>query len=172
MLTQKGKDAKSIHQFTVKDIEGNEVSLEDYKGKVLLIVNTASKCGFTPQLEDMEKLYDEFKDDGFEILAFPSNDFAGQEPLDGEALQQFCVVQYNAKYPIFQKTSVKGREASPLFQFLSDKKLNGKVSSTPKWNFHKYLVDQDGKVVDYFYTITSPTSSKIKRSIKRLLEKE
>lgn len=170
MSVKKEKDAKSIHQFTVNDIKGNEVSLSDYEGKVLLIVNTASKCGFTPQLDAMEKLYEEFREDGFEVLAFPSNDFAGQEPLEGEALEQFCVLEYNAKYPIFEKTSVKGEDASPLFQFLSSKKRNGKFSSSPKWNFHKYLVDQDGRVVDYFYTVTNPSSSKIKRSIRKLLK--
>lgn len=163
-------DNNSIHQFTVKDASGKEVSLGDYKGKALLIVNTASQCGFTPQLDDMEKLYEEFKEDGFEVLAFPSNDFAGQEPLDGEAIQQFCMTKYNAQYPIFEKTIVKGKDASPLYKFLSDKKLNGKVSSKPKWNFHKYLVDKEGRVVDYYYSITNPTSNKIKRSIKKLLE--
>lgn len=162
-------DKNSIHQFKVKDASGNEVSLADYKGKALLIVNTASQCGFTPQLDDMEKLYEEFKDEGFEVLAFPSNDFAGQEPLDGEAIQQFCMIKYNAQYPIFEKTVVKGNDASPLYKFLSDKKLNGKVSSKPKWNFHKYLVDKEGRVVDYFYSITNPTSSKIKKSIKKIL---
>jgi len=162
-------DKNSIHQFSVKDIEEKEVSLSAYKGKVLLIVNTASKCGFTPQLEGMEELYKEFKDDGLEILAFPSNDFAGQEPLEGAAIQQFCVLEYSASYPIFNKVHVKGKNADPLFEFFSSKKLNGKFSSKPKWNFHKYLVDKDGKLVDYFYSITSPTSSKIKRSIKKLL---
>ena len=134
-----------------------------------MIVNTASKCGFTPQLDGMEELYKEFKDDGFEVLAFPSNDFAGQEPLEGEAIQQFCVTQYSANYPIFDKIHVKGKNADPLFEFFADKKLNGKFSSKPKWNFHKYLIDREGKVVDYFYAITKPTSSKIKRSIKKLL---
>ena len=170
MSNKKEMDKNSIHQFKVKDVSGKEVSLADYKGKALLIVNTASQCGFTPQLDDMEKLYEEFKEDGFEVLAFPSNDFAGQEPLDGEAIQQFCMTKYNAKYPIFEKTVVKGKDASPLYKFLSDKKLNGKVSSQPKWNFHKYLVDKEGKVVDYYYSITNPTSSKIKRSIKKILE--
>lgn len=162
-------DSKSIFQFTVNDIDGEPVSMESYKGKVLLIVNTASKCGFTPQLEAMENLYEEYKDEGFEVLAFPSNDFAGQEPLEGEELKQFCVLNYEAKYPIFDKVHVKGSEAAPLFEFLSKKSLNGKVNSTPKWNFHKYLVDQEGKVIDYFYSITSPTSKKIKRKIEALL---
>jgi len=160
---------QSIYQFSVKDIHQNEVALSKYKGKVLLIVNTASKCGFTPRLDDMEKLYEEFKGEDFEILAFPSNDFAGQEPLDGEAIQQFCVTKYSASYPIFDKIPVKGKNANPLFEFFSNKKLNGKFSSKPRWNFHKYLVDREGRVVDYFYTITKPTSAKIKRSIKKLL---
>jgi len=163
-------DSKSIFQFSVEDIDGKTVSLEDYKGKVLLIVNTASKCGFTPQLEGMEELYAMYKDKGFEVLAFPSNDFAGQEPLEGEELKQFCVMKYEAKYPIFDKVHVKGKDVAPLYEFLSKKSLNGKVNSVPKWNFHKYLVDQEGKVVDYYYSITSPTSGKIKRNIEKLLK--
>lgn len=163
-------DKKSIFQFTVNDTEGKPVSLEDYKGKVLLIVNTASKCGFTPQLESMEQLYETYKDQGFEVLAFPSNDFGGQEPLDGADLKQFCVMKYEAKYPIFDKLHVKGKETAPLFEFLSKKSMNGKVNSVPKWNFHKYLINKEGHVEDYYYSITSPTSSKIKRKIEKLLE--
>jgi len=162
--------SQSIHQFTVKDTAGKSVSLDKYKGKVLLIVNTASKCGFTPQLDDMTDLHNELKGEDFEILAFPSNDFAGQEPLEGEALQQFCVTKYSAEYPIFDKVHVKGKDADPLFQFLSDKSQNGKVSSTPKWNFHKYLVDKNGQVIDYYYSITKPNSKKIKKSISKLLK--
>ncbi len=160
---------QTIHQFTVKNINGEDISLEKYKGKVLLIVNTASKCGFTPQLNGMKELYDEFKDEDFEILAFPSNDFGGQEPLNGEALQQFCMIDYKAEYPIFDKIHVKGKDQSELFAFLSQKEKNGAIQSKPKWNFHKYLVDKNGKVVDYFLTITSPTSNKIKKSIQKLL---
>lgn len=160
---------QSIHQFTVKNIKGEDVSLEKYKGKALLIVNTASRCGFTPQLNGMKELYEEFKGQDFEILAFPSNDFAGQEPLDGEDLAQFCMVKYEAEYPIFDKVQVKGKGAAPLFKFLSDKKKNGKINSVPKWNFHKYLVDKDGKVVDYFLTITKPTANRLKKKIKSLL---
>ncbi|MGK0389666.1 MAG: glutathione peroxidase [Maribacter sp.] len=160
---------QTIHQFTVKDIEGNDVSLEQYKGKVLLIVNTASKCGFTPQLNGMKELYEEFKGEDFEILAFPSNDFAGQEPLDGKELAQFCMVKYEAEYPIFDKVHVKGKNASALYQFLSDKDKNGKINSIPKWNFHKYIIDKEGKVVDYYLTITKPTSNRLKKRIKSLL---
>ena len=162
---------ESIHKFTVNDIHGNPVELSDYKGKVLLIINTASKCGFTPQLDDMEKLYDDFKDKGFEILAFPSNDFGGQEPLEGEAIQQFCQLNYNASYPIFEKMHVKGSKASKLYQFLSSKRLNGRFNSVPKWNFHKYLIDKEGKLVNYYFTITNPNSSKIRKAITNLLQK-
>ena len=159
----------SIHQFSVKDITGKSVDLEKYKGKVLLIVNTASKCGFTPQLESMEKLYEEFRDEDFEILAFPSNDFGGQEPLNGEEIQQFCMTKYEATYPIFDKIHVKGKKANELFEFFSNKKKNGRFSATPKWNFQKYLVDKNGEVVNYYYSITNPTSNKIKKAIRKLL---
>ncbi len=161
--------SNSIHQFQVEDTTGAIVDLKKYAGKVLLVVNTASKCGFTPQLKDMEQLYAEYKDQGLEVLAFPSNDFAGQEPLEGEAIAQFCMTKYEASYPIFNKIKVKGKEVHPLYDFLSDKSKNGKVSSKPKWNFHKYLVDKEGKVVDYYLSITKPTSGKIKKAIEKLL---
>ena len=160
---------KSIHQFKVNDLAGKPVDLSDYKGKVLLVVNTASECGFTPQLKNLEKLYEEYKGKGFEVLGFPSNDFGRQEPLEGEAIHDFCERNYGVKFPIFEKVHVKGSKASPIFKFLSDKKLNGKVSSTPKWNFHKYLVDKEGKVVDFYYTITKPDSKKVKRAIEKLI---
>ena len=160
---------KSIHQFKVNDIKGQPVDLADYEGKVLLIVNTASKCGFTPQLKSMEELYQEYKDQGLEILAFPSNDFAGQEPLNGEEIESFCTLNYQSSFPLFEKVHVKGQESCDLYQFLADKKQNGQINSVPKWNFHKYLVDKEGKVIDYFYAITSPTSSKVKRAIEKLL---
>ena len=161
--------SQSVHQFQVKDVRGELVELSKYEGKVLLIVNTASKCGFTPQLHAMEELYEQYKDQGFEILAFPSNDFAGQEPLEGADIEQFCVTKYNASYPIFDKVHVKGSKACDLYQFLSNKKKNGQLSSTPRWNFHKYLVDKDGKVVDSFMTFTKPTAGRVQRAIKKLL---
>jgi len=161
---------KSIHQFTVNNIEGEEVNLADYEGKVLMVVNTASKCGFTPQLDDMEDIYREFREEGFEILAFPSNDFAGQEPLDGKEIQQFCQIKYDASYPIFEKVHVKGGDVHPVFNFLSRRSENGKISSTPRWNFHKYLIDKEGKVRTFFYTFTRPNANKVKRAIRRLIE--
>ncbi len=162
--------SNSIHQFQVEDTTGAIVDLKNYAGKVLLVVNTASKCGFTPQLKDMEAVYAQYKDQGLEVLAFPSNDFAGQEPLEGAAIAQFCVTKYEASYPIFNKIKVKGSGVHPLYDFLSDKSKNGAVSSKPKWNFHKYLVDKNGKVVDYFLSITNPNGKKIKKAIEKLLE--
>ena len=159
----------SIHQFKVKDLQGKEVDLSEYKGKVLLVVNTATECGFTPQLGGLEKLYEEYKDKGFEILAFPSNDFQGQEPRDGDAIGQFCQKNYGVSFRMFEKQHVKGKDASDVFKFLSDKKQNGKVSTSPKWNFHKYLVDKDGKVIDHFYTFTDPTAGRVKKAIEKLL---
>jgi len=157
-----------IYQFDVQQINGEDKSLSDYKDKVLLIVNTASQCGFTPQLKDLVELKTRFKDKDFEILAFPSNDFGGQEPLDGEAIVTFCE-SFGANFPIFDKIRVRGPYAHPLYKFFSDKKENGKLSSVPRWNFHKFLIDKEGKVTDFFYPFTKPNSSKIKKKIERLL---
>ena len=157
-----------VYQFDVQQINGEEKSLSDYKDKVLLIVNTASQCGFTPQLKDLVELKTRFKDKDFEILAFPSNDFGGQEPLDGEAIVSFCE-SFGANFPIFDKIRVRGPYAHPLYKFFSDKKENGKLSSVPRWNFHKFLIDKEGKVTDFFYPFTKPNSSKIKKKIERLL---
>jgi glutathione peroxidase len=164
-------DEKSIYQFTVEKLNGEHVNLADYQDKVLLIVNTASQCGFTPQLQDLSDLKKEFAGANFEILAFPSNDFGGQEPLEGEAIATFCS-NYGNNFTIFEKTRVRGPYANPLYKFLADKKANGGIGVKPRWNFHKYLIDRSGKVVDFFYPFTKPTSSKIKKRIQRLLAAE
>lgn len=160
---------KSVHNYTVHDLTGKEVNLSSFKGKVLLIVNTASECGFTPQYEELEKLYQQYKLKGFVVLAFPSNDFGGQEPLNGKAIEQFCTVKFHTTFPIFDKIHVKGEEADPLFKFLSNKSENGQVDISPKWNFQKYLIDKEGRVIDYYISTTSPTSSKVKKAIETLL---
>jgi len=162
----------TVYPFKVRLINGTEKNLADYDGKVLLIVNTASGCGFTPQLKDLQQIRDEFSDQGFEILGFPSNDFGKQEPLDGKAINEFCEVNYGVQFPIFDKIMVRGKEAHPLFKFLADKKLNGNVTSTPRWNFHKYLINKKGEVVEYFFPFTKPTSSKVKKKIQRLLNEQ
>lgn len=160
---------KNIYTFEVENLKGEKVSLKQYEGKVLLIVNTASECGFTPQLKDLEDLRKDFKDEKFEILAFPSNDFGQQEPLNDEAIGKFCAINYHTHFSIFKKMRVRGEYAAPLFKFLSEKKLNGNINSTPRWNFHKYLVNQKGEVVDYFYSFTKPNSTRIKKKIQKLL---
>jgi len=159
----------TIYQFKVENAKGEEVKLEKYQGKVLMIVNTAYECGFIPQLQDLEELRKEFEDQKFEILAFPSNDFGQQEPLNDEAIGKFCAINYHAHFTIFKKTRVRGSYASPLFKFLADKKQNGHVSAAPRWNFHKYLINSKGEVIDYFFPFTKPNSAKVKKKIQKLL---
>ncbi len=143
----------------VKDIDGQEVNLCKYQGKVLLIVNTASKCGFTGQYADLEKLYQKYHNQGFEILAFPSNDFLNQEPANNEEIKSFCTLNYNISFPLFAKIKVKGKEQSPLYAKLSAAKGN------PQWNFQKYLISREGKVIENFAPLTSPLSAKLEKSI-------
>lgn len=160
---------KSVYQFTVQKLNGEPMSLGTYKGKVLLIVNIASECGFTPQLKDLENLRKDYEAEDFEILAFPSNDFGGQEPLEGFALGDFCEKNYGVSFPVFEKIRVRGDYAHPLYKFLSDKKVNGHVGASPRWNFHKYLINTRGETVDFFYPFTKPNSSRIKKRINKLL---
>lgn len=162
-------DSTSIHEYNFTGLDGEPVNFADFSGKVLLIVNTASECGFTPQLKGLENLYQTYKSKGFEVLAFPSNQFGGQEPLSEEGIGTFCQKNYGVSFPIMQKSDVKGKEANPVYQFLSSKKLNGAVNSKPKWNFHKYVVDKEGKVRDYFFSTTTPESKKVVRLIEQLL---
>lgn len=162
---------KSIYQFSVKNIKGQDTDLSTYKDQVILIVNTASECGFTPQYKGLEELYQKYKEQGFTILGFPSNDFGGQEPLKGNEITSFCEINYGVTFPLFEKTVVKGKNASELFQFLSSKKLNGSVNISPKWNFQKYLIDKEGHVYDYYLSTTKPSSKKIARAIEKLLDK-
>ena len=161
---------RTVYQFTVQRLNGEEVSLAEFRNKVLLIVNTASECGFTPQLRELEKLRKEFEDTDFEVLAFPSNDFGRQEPLMGSAIMKFYKINYKIRYNVFNKIHVRGKKAHPLYKFLADRRQNGRVSSIPRWNFHKYLINRDGEVVDYFYSFTKPGSERIKRRIRQLLE--
>jgi len=160
---------ESIHQFTFNDLSEKPVNFADFEGKVLLIVNTASKCGLTPQYEGLEKLYQTYQKEGLEIIAFPSNQFNGQEPEDNAAIGEFCQRNYGVSFKVMEKSDVKGATANPIFQFLTDKQRNGKVGLSPKWNFQKYIVDKTGKVRDYFLPITEPKSKKIAKLVERLL---
>ena len=180
----------SVYDFTVKTKRGEDKSLADYKGKVLLIVNTASKCGFTPQFEELQKLYDDYKDKGLEILGFPCNQFAGQEPGTNEEVQQFCKLNYGVTFPIFAKGDVRGESAQPLFKYLTaQKKFAGFDMNHPvaaplldalqknfpeflegdgiKWNFTKFLIGRDGEVVARFEPTTTPAA--IAKDIEALL---
>ena len=159
----------NIYSFKVKKINGEEQPLSAYRNKVVLIVNTASECGFTPQLKELQQLKDEINSPDFEILGFPTNDFGKQEPLNGSDIASFCEINQGVKFPVFDKIMVRGAHAHPLYQFLSEKKQNTKLSSKPRWNFHKYLLNKNGELEDYFLPFTKPLSSKIKKKIQQLL---
>jgi glutathione peroxidase len=159
----------SVHQFTMADINGEDVNLSQYKGKVVLIVNVASKCGLTPQYKDLQKLYDEKKDDGLVILGFPANNFAGQEPGTDDEIESFCQKNYGVTFPMFSKISVKGDDIHPLYQFLTDKEKNGVMDSKVKWNFQKYLLNKDGELVEMIAPSQSVLSEDVRASINRLL---
>jgi len=161
--------ADSIYDFEVKDLTGKPVKLAQYKGKVLLVVNIASKCGLTPQLDGLETLYKKYKDKGFEVLAFPSNDFM-QEPKEGDKISEFCSVNYGVDFKIFEKGKVKGADAQPVYQYLGgqSKRLLF-FKNFPVWNFHKYLVDKNGRVVDSFNPWKKPEDAKIAEEIEKYL---
>ncbi len=142
-------------------------NLCQYQGKVILVVNTASYCGFTSQYEGLEKIYAKYKDRGFVVLGFPSNDFGQQEPGSNKEIAEFCKNTFDVKFPMFAKSSVSGSNPNPLF-----KMLIAKTGTTPKWNFYKYLIDRNGNVVDSFGSITKPTSTSITNQIEKLLEEK
>lgn len=155
-----------IYDYTVKDTFGDDYSLENIKGKVALIVNTASKCGFTPQFEGLEELYQEYKDDGFIILGFPSNQFGKQDPGTNEEIRDFCQINYGVSFPMMKKIDVNGDNEDPLNTYLKDEQ-GGVLSGKIKWNFTKFLIDRDGNVVDRYAPTTKPED--IKEDIEKLL---
>ncbi|WP_338453298.1 glutathione peroxidase [Niallia oryzisoli] len=179
----------SVHSFKAKLSNGEEIGLDSYKGKVMLIVNTASKCGLTPQYEGLEKLYETYKDKGFTVLGFPCNQFGGQEPGTNEEISSFCSLNYQVEFPIFQKIDVNGENAHPLYQYLrkeapEDENLDKNSGlykhlstnapellegSNIKWNFTKFLIDKDGSVVERYAPTTTP--EEIQNDIEKLLTK-
>ena len=160
------KMTKNIYQFSCEDSTGQKVDLSAYKGKTLLIVNTASQCGFTPQYDGLEKLQQKYSTEEFSVLAFPCNQFGGQEPGDEKQISIFCSEKYNVTFPMTEKIAVRGSNQHPLYKWLTSKDLNGRKNSSVKWNFQKYLVDKDGNLIDYWYSLTNPTSSKITNYIR------
>ena len=154
------KEAISIHNLEYTSITGETVSMKDFEGKHVLIVNVASECGFTPQYEELEQLSQEFKDQ-LVVLGFPCNQFGGQEPGNNEEIQTFCKVRFGVNFPLGEKVEVNGAQQHPIYEWLTNKNLNGKKSSSIKWNFQKYLIDPEGNLVDYYYSVTKPMSTKI-----------
>ncbi|MDM7863238.1 glutathione peroxidase [Staphylococcus borealis] len=157
---------ENIYDFVVQKSNGEDYKLEEYKGKVMLIVNTASECGFTPQFEGLQALYEKYKDQGFIILGFPCNQFGGQEPGSGAEANQNCKINYGVTFPIHEKVDVKGENQHPLFRFLTDA-AKGMLSEKIKWNFTKFLVDREGNVVSRFSPQKKP--AQIEKDIEKLL---
>ena len=155
-----------LYKFSAKDLQGKEINLKKYEGKVLLIVNTASECGFTPQFEGLEELYSKYKNDGLEILGFPCNQFGKQEPGDEKSIAEGCMVNYGVTFPMFSKVNVNGNDAHPLFKNLKNEQ-GGLLGSRIKWNFTKFLVNREGKPVKRFAPVTKPKS--LEEDIKKLL---
>jgi len=158
----------SVYDFTARDINGNEKKMSDYQGQVLLIVNTASKCGFTPQFEGLQSLHDELGPRGLEVLGFPCNQFLNQDPGDDAAISQFCSLNYGVNFPMFSKVDVNGEGAHPLFQFLKSEAKGLLGSEQIKWNFTKFLIGRDGKVVRRYPPTTKPED--IRADIEKLLQ--
>ena len=152
---------KSIYDFKVTAIDGTTFDFSTLKGKKVMVVNTASKCGFTPQYEKLEELYNKYKDQNFTIIGFPANNFANQEPGSNNEIQEFCRKNYGVTFPMMAKISVKGDSIAPIYKWLTQKSLNGTLDSEVKWNFQKYLVDGKGSLVDVIYSATGPFSDKI-----------
>ncbi len=163
-----GESEMSIYDFNVKSIDGAKVSLSNYKGKVLLIVNVASECGFTSQYKDLENLYQTYKDKGFMVLGFPSNQFAKQEPASNKQIKFFCHENYNVHFDMFAKIEVNGEGALPLYKHLKQEQSGFLWFDEIKWNFTKFLVDSEGRVTDRYAPITNPQS--IKEDIEKLLK--
>ena len=156
----------SIYQYSAKKINGEDVSIEQYQGKVMLIVNTASKCGLTPQFKELEELYQQYKDKGLEILGFPCNQFANQDSGSNEEIEEFCQLNYGVSFPMFEKINVNGENAHPIYKYLKDHS-KGVLGSEIKWNFTKFLMDSEGKIVKRYAPTTTPL--KIKNEIEELL---
>ncbi|MDO5607121.1 MAG: glutathione peroxidase [Capnocytophaga sp.] len=152
---------QTVYSFVVKDITGKDFALADLKGKKIMIVNTASKCGLTPQYEELEALYKKYKDKNFVILGFPANDFMWQEPGSNEEIAQFCKINYGVTFPMMEKITVKGKGMHPLYQFLTEKDKNGVEDSKVSWNFQKYLIGEDGRLQKVISPRTSPSDKEI-----------
>ena len=160
----------NIYDFTMRDIDGKDVSLSAFKGKVLLIVNVASKCGFTGQYEGLEKLYSTYTNSGFVVLGFPANDFLGQEPGTEAEIKSFCTLTYGVAFPMFAKISVKGKDIHPLYAFLTSKETNPNFGGAISWNFNKFLIGRDGAIVGPFGSRTKPDDKELIAAVEKALK--
>ena len=160
--------ASSIYDFTLPSIDGKPMPIADYKGKVILVVNVASRCGFTPQYTALESIYEKYKDQGFVILGFPANNFGGQEPGTNAEIKTFCSAKYNVTFPLYGKVSVKGDDQTPLYKYLTTS-ANPALTGDIKWNFTKFLVDRKGNVVQRFEPQTTPDSPEVVAAIEKSL---
>jgi len=155
------QNQKSFYDFTVTDINGKAFSMSSLKGYKVMIVNVASKCGYTPQYEELQKLYDRYKDNNFVIVAFPANNFGNQEPGTNAEIKEFCRVNYGVTFPMMQKISVKGEDQAPIYKWLTQKSENGVIDQEVTWNFQKYLIDENGKLSAVYLPKISPLDEKI-----------
>jgi len=162
---------KSVLDFTMKNIDGKETKLSEYRGKVLLLVNVASQCGYTPQYEGLQAVYSKYSGQGLVVLGFPANNFGGQEPGTNEEIKQFCTLKYNVSFPMFAKISVKGADIHPLYKFLTSKESDPEFGGDITWNFNKFLVDRDGKIIARFETREKPEGEKVTQAIEKALSK-
>jgi glutathione peroxidase len=160
---------KNIYDFTMKSIDGQPVSLSTYRGKVVLLVNVASRCGYTPQYTGLEALYEKYKDRGLVIVGIPANNFAAQEPGTNEEIKKFCSTKYNVSFPMMAKVSVLGADKTPLYQFLTDQSQDPKFAGDIKWNFTKFLFDRSGKPVARFEPAVTPDSAEVQSAIESAL---
>jgi glutathione peroxidase len=161
---------KSVLDFALKNIDGKETKLSDYRGKVLLLVNVASQCGYTPQYEGLQAVYSKYSAQGLIVLGFPANNFGGQEPGTNEEIKQFCTLKYKVSFPMFAKISVKGADIHPLYQFLTSKETDPEFSGDIKWNFNKFLVDRNGKIIARFDSGDKPEGEKVTQAIEKALK--
>ena len=169
---QEGTSMNSLYDFEMKDIDGREVPLSDFRGKVLLVVNVASKCGFTKQYAGLEKLYQAHADRGFAVLGFPANNFMGQEPGTEAEIKSFCTLTYGVTFPMFAKISVKGKTIHPLYAYLTDEKLHPGAGGPISWNFNKFLIGRDGAVLAHFGSRTAPDDPELAAAIETALQAE
>ncbi|MDQ1558041.1 MAG: glutathione peroxidase [Pyrinomonadaceae bacterium] len=162
--------AKSVYDFTLKNSKGKDVKLEEFRGQVVMLVNVASKCGYTPQYEGLEKIYKQYKDRGFTILGLPANNFGAQEPGTDEEIQEFCRLNYGVTFPVFSKISVKGDDKHPLYKYLTEKESNLDFAGEIKWNFNKFLVGRDGRILARFDSGDKPEDAKVTQAIEQALK--